>query len=102
MSNALKFTDRDGQILLLVENIEKNIRISVVDTGIGIKKKDQTRLFNMFGSIKDEQKKINVQGVGLGLVISKLIVNKFDGNIDFISKYKKGSTFFFTFSTLET
>jgi K+-sensing histidine kinase KdpD len=51
----------------------------------------------MFGSIKDESKKINVQGVGLGLVISKLIVNKFDGKIDFISKYKQGSTFFFTF-----
>jgi K+-sensing histidine kinase KdpD len=51
----------------------------------------------MFGSIKDESKKINVHGVGLGLVICKLIVNKFDGKIDFISKYKKGSTFFFTF-----
>jgi nitrogen-specific signal transduction histidine kinase len=38
-----------------------------------------------------------VQGVGLGLVICKLIVNKFDGQIDFISKYKVGSTFFFTF-----
>lgn len=51
----------------------------------------------MFGSIKDENKKINVHGVGLGLVICKLIVNKFDGHIDFVSKYKKGSTFFFTF-----
>ena len=51
----------------------------------------------MFGSIKDEKNKINVQGVGLGLVICKLIVNKFDGNIDFISKHKIGSTFFFTF-----
>ena len=51
----------------------------------------------MFGSIKDEKKKVNVQGVGLGLVICKLIVNKFDGDIDFISKHKRGSTFFFTF-----
>ena len=51
----------------------------------------------MFESIKDEQKKINVHGVGLGLVICKLIVNKFDGHIDFVSKHKQGSTFFFTF-----
>jgi K+-sensing histidine kinase KdpD len=51
----------------------------------------------MFGSIKDESKKVNVHGVGLGLVICKLIVNKFDGKINFISKFKKGSTFFFTF-----
>ena len=53
----------------------------------------------MFGSIKDEKKKINVKGIGLGLAISKLIVEKFEGTIDFISKYKQGSTFFFTFES---
>jgi K+-sensing histidine kinase KdpD len=51
----------------------------------------------MFGSIKNTEKKINTQGIGLGLVISKLLVNKFEGKIDFTSKYKRGSTFFFTF-----
>jgi K+-sensing histidine kinase KdpD len=51
----------------------------------------------MFGSIKNVKKKINTQGIGLGLVISKLIVNKFNGYIDFKSKYKRGSTFFYTF-----
>ena len=51
----------------------------------------------MFGSIKDEGQQINVHGVGLGLVICKLIVNKFNGQIDFLSKYKHGSTFYFTF-----
>jgi signal transduction histidine kinase len=105
MSNALKFTDRNGQILILVEQItresEKFLRISVVDSGIGIKKKHQNKLFHMFGSLKDAKSKINVHGVGLGLVICKLIVNKFDGNIDFISKHKKGSTFFFTFKLEE-
>ena len=44
MSNALKFTDRNGKILLLVERIERQsqayMRISVVDSGIGIKKED--------------------------------------------------------------
>ena len=40
---------------------------------------------------------MNVDGIGLGLVISKMIVNKFNGEINFMSKYKKGSTFFFTF-----
>ena len=100
MSNALKFTDRDGKIMLLVEKLNREnaefLRISVVDSGVGIKKEDQGRLFKMFGSIKDEGKKINVHGVGLGLVICKMIVNKFDGHIDFVSKYGKGSTFFFT------
>ena len=53
----------------------------------------------MFGSFKDEKRKINTNGIGLGLVISKLIVNKFNGYIDFVSKHKKGSTFFYTFET---
>ena len=49
----------------------------------------------MFGSIKNE--KFNVKGIGLGLVISKMIVNKFGGEIDFVSKFKRGTTFFYTF-----
>ena len=40
---------------------------------------------------------MNVGGIGLGLVISKMIVNKFNGQIDFNSVYKKGTTFYFTF-----
>jgi signal transduction histidine kinase len=69
----------------------------VTDTGIGIKEQDKEKLFKMFGSIKDEEKRLNLKGIGLGLVISKLIVSKFNGYIDFISKYEHGSTFFFTF-----
>jgi signal transduction histidine kinase len=38
-----------------------------------------------------------MNGIGLGLVISKMIVSQFDGTIDFISKYEKGSSFYFTF-----
>ena len=98
LSNAIKFTDRDGEITIIVENCpDQFLRLSVVDNGIGIKNKDKDKLFKLFGSIKDEKKKINTNGIGLGLVISKLIVNKFGGYIDFISKYKRGSTFFYTF-----
>jgi signal transduction histidine kinase len=98
VSNAIKFTDRNGKIVIVVEKIDQDfIRVSVVDNGIGIKKKNQDKLFKLFGTFKDEKKKLNTNGIGLGLVISKLIVNKFDGYIDFISKYKKGSTFFYSF-----
>ena len=101
-SNAIKFTDRYGNIVLLIEKRRKNSKydmlvISVIDSGIGIKEKDQDKLFKLFGSIRHHKKKINTQGIGLGLVISKMIVSKFNGKIDFISKYKKGSTFFFSF-----
>lgn len=46
------------------------LKIDVKDTGIGIKNEDKPKLFKMFGSIKDEKKKINTKGIGLGLVIS--------------------------------
>ena len=51
----------------------------------------------MFGSVKDSKRKFNTQGIGLGLVISKMIVEKFGGEISFKSKYKHGTQFMFSF-----
>lgn len=48
------------------------------DTGIGILEKDKSKLFRLFGFLKDDSQ-LNKNGVGLGLVISKQIVEKFDG-----------------------
>jgi K+-sensing histidine kinase KdpD len=70
---------------------------SVNDNGIGIKKKNKIHIFKIFNAFKDEKRQINTKGIGLGLCISKMIVNKFQGEIDFRSKYKKGSLFWFTF-----
>lgn len=75
------------------------IMISVIDSGIGIHEDNKNKLFKLFGSIKDQEKGINTQGVGLGLVICKMIVEKFGGKIDFITEYNKGSTFFFSIKT---
>ena len=52
-----------------------------MDNGIGIKENDQDNLFKLFGALVDEQNRININGIGLGLVISKLIVENFDGKI---------------------
>ena len=71
--------------------------VNVKDSGIGIKNKNKPKLFKLFGSIKNEQKKINTNGIGLGLVISKMIVEKFDGSIFFESQYQVGSDFSFSF-----
>jgi len=58
-------------------------------------------MFKLFGSLKDEQKQINTQGIGLGLVISKLIVEKFGGRLNFTSEFSKGTTFEYTFPLLD-
>ena len=98
LSNAIKFTDRHGKIKVIVEKLDNGfIRLSVEDNGKGIKVKNQDKLFKLFGSMKDEKRGVNTNGIGLGLVISKLIVTKFNGYIDFYSKHKKGSTFYYTF-----
>ena len=63
------------------------LRVYVEDSGVGIKNKDKPKLFKLFGSIKNERKQINTNGIGLGLVISKMIANKFDGSVDFESEH---------------
>ena len=71
-SNAIKFTDRKGKIEITAENKVNAVKIYVEDSGIGIKKENQDKLFHLFGSIKE--KDLNTNGIGLGLVISKKIV----------------------------
>lgn len=96
LSNAVKFTDRDGSIMLLIELVHQQlVRVSVTDNGRGIKTKDQEKIFKMFGATENEQ--VTTKGIGFGLMISKLLVTEFDGEIDFDSVWKEGSTFFFTF-----
>ena len=68
--------------------------IQIKDTGYGIKEKDKKKLFKLFGFVETTQD-TNTRGIGLGLAISKKIVNEFNGNIGFVSEEEKGSTFSF-------
>lgn len=54
------------------------VEIQVVDTGCGIKRHDRKKLFKLFGFLKTTED-MNNRGIGLGLVISKKIVDRFDG-----------------------
>lgn len=74
------------------------MKISVIDTGIGIPKEKQSKLFKLFGfTNKNKNDTMNQNGIGLGLVISELIVGQFGGAVTFDSEAGKGSTFTFTF-----
>jgi signal transduction histidine kinase/ActR/RegA family two-component response regulator len=97
-SNALKFTKQGGiSISLLVTEQTAdlvNIRCLVSDTGIGIEKDKQDKLFKAFKQ-EDDSTTREYGGTGLGLYISKQIIEKMGGEVIFKSEKNKGSTFGF-------
>ena len=98
-SNAIKFT-KHGSIsisLLLIDETptQASIRCIVTDTGIGIEKSKQSRLFKAFKQ-EDDSTTREYGGTGLGLYISKQIIEQMNGEIIFNSEKHKGSTFGFS------
>lgn len=69
--------------------------VTVIDTGVGIKKVDQLKLFKLFGTLQNTVQ-MNTNGIGLGLVISESIVTAFNGIIGVESVHGKGSKFVFS------
>lgn len=99
VSNSFKFTE-EGEIGItaaLEERNDKFIRLqfSIADTGIGMTKEQITTLFTPFKQA-DTSTTRKYGGTGLGLVISKSLVNMMDGDIWVESEYGKGTTFYFT------
>ncbi len=94
LSNAFKFTPDDGSISLEAKKTDSEIIISVEDTGIGISKEDQARLFQPFQQIEHPLTK-KVKGTGLGLYLSKRLVELHGGRIWVESETGKGSRFSF-------
>ncbi|MBP3617434.1 MAG: response regulator [Lachnospiraceae bacterium] len=96
LNNAVKYT-RTGSVWLKIEKEdvrEKDIvlRITVKDTGIGIREADIGKLFHGFERL-DQEKNRNVEGTGLGLAITSKIVDLMQGELKVESVYKEGSTF---------
>lgn len=94
VSNAIKYTNA-GAVTIECNQTDNNIEISIIDTGIGIAKKDHDRVFKEFERIENELSQAT-QGTGLGLSLTKRLVNLHGGNISFTSEQEKGSTFTFT------
>ena len=93
VGNALKFTYR-GFVDIKISLKDNNLVTQVRDSGIGIKENDINKLFRFFGKL-DEVKNNSKGEIGLGLTISKLIVEHLNGNIYVDSKENKGSCFTF-------
>ena len=94
LSNAVKYTQK-GNITFSIESInfgsKATLTFKVKDTGIGIKKTDYDKIFQKFERLDQEQK--NIQGSGLGLSITKRLVDMMGGKISFESEYQRGTTF---------
>ncbi len=92
--NAVKFTDK-GSVKVKAELLGKDrLAVSVIDTGIGLKQEDIDKLFTPFQQAGDSLIK-KQQGTGLGLYLSRKLVNLLGGDITLKSKFGKGSEFAF-------
>ena len=91
ISNAIKFTT-EGSILVKVSMKNADILIEVIDSGVGIEKQKQALLFEAFTQIDDELYKDHA-GAGLGLAISKKLIEMMGGHIGVNSEYGQGANF---------
>ncbi|MEO8113662.1 MAG: ATP-binding protein, partial [Phenylobacterium sp.] len=105
LSNAIKFTPRGGRITLHAERINdpqgEQVRVSVQDTGIGIAPDDLERLARPFEQIESQQAKTQ-QGTGLGLALSKSLVEMHGGLLDLHSAPGQGTTARFSLPVRQT
>lgn len=100
LSNAVKFSKDNGAVKVFVENVESRVRISVEDKGTGIPDFAEERVFGKFSQL-DSSDVRRVGGTGLGLNISKQIVESHNANIGYVSALGTGSTFYVDFERLE-
>lgn len=93
ISNAIKYTPRNGKIKIYAKNQENDVRIDVRDTGIGIRKEDQVRIFEPFQHIEKNGAERSEESTGLGLALVKEIVNAHGGSVHVASDEGNGSCF---------
>ncbi len=95
IENAIKYSDKDDKIFISLKQKEGDVEISIRDTGIGIKKGEQEKIFTKFfrGSNAIEKE---ANGSGLGLFAAKNIIEHHKGKIWFQSNIESGTTFFIT------
>lgn len=94
LNNAVKFTPPGGKITLRARVEGDNLTVEVQDTGIGISQNEQKVLFEPYRSLKSDRERLS--GLGLGLSLSKKLVELHRGRIWVKSKKDKGSTFSFS------
>ncbi len=101
IENAVKYTLAGGTVTVRLDREGDGVRCSVADTGIGIARADQSKMFSRFFR-SSAAMKIETDGSGLGLFIAKTIIERHGGRIWFETEEGKGTTFFFTVPNMKT
>ena len=92
IGNAIKFTSEGGTITISISELHKKVRISVKDTGVGIDEKYHNAIFDRFGQVYSESSE-EFGGSGLGLTLTRNLINLHGGEISVVSEKGKGSEF---------
>ena len=95
VSNGIKYNNPDGYVRVSIVQTEDNLKVQVSDNGIGIEAHYLERVFTPFDRLGSDTSQ--VEGSGLGLALSKTLVDAMGANLEVSSEYGKGSTFTVTF-----
>ena len=97
ISNAIKYNKLGGEVTIEIFNpVVDRVRVLVTDTGSGLTPEQETKLFEPFMRFDEKQ-----EGIGLGLYITKKLVNLMQGEMGVVSKVTKGTTFWFDLPLVE-
>jgi len=96
IDNGCKYSDEGSTVLITTETKADEVIIKVKDEGVGVKSEDADKLFKKFSRIENHLTS-KTQGNGLGLYITKQLVESMNGKISFVSEEGKGTTFSVTF-----
>jgi signal transduction histidine kinase/CheY-like chemotaxis protein len=91
LSNAIKFTPEAGELTVSIVAASDHVFVTVADNGVGIAPADQKRVFEEFQQVGDPERQR--AGTGLGLALTKRLVEAHDGEITLVSQVGKGSSF---------
>lgn len=94
LSNAIKFTNEQGQVIIRTKARKNEVIVEVEDNGIGIADEDTDKIFKYFRQL-DSSHSRSQEGTGLGLALTKKLVELHNGEIGFESEKGKGSKFWF-------
>jgi two-component system phosphate regulon sensor histidine kinase PhoR len=101
IGNAVKYTQPQGEVRIVIEQRDQMLRIAIQDNGMGISPEDQAHIFDRFYRVRRPETD-SIEGTGLGLAIVKSLVEAHEGKIGLESRLGEGSTFSVTLPLYST